>query len=87
MIRRTDRDGWTAIHDLWADCAKKYGKTFRVHLPFWPLFRNHHMWQTSDPANVEHILKTRFENYIKGPLFRDTFRDLLGDRRAFRSFA
>jgi hypothetical protein len=28
---------------------------------------------------VEHILKTNFENYIKGPIFLANMRDLLGD--------
>jgi len=33
---------------------------------------------TTSPANVEHILKTRFSNYEKGSFFRDTLHDLLG---------
>ncbi len=33
---------------------------------------------TSDPANVEHILKTNFNNYVKGPHFQSTFVELLG---------
>ncbi|XP_030547517.1 cytochrome P450 86B1-like [Rhodamnia argentea] len=34
---------------------------------------------TADPRNLEHLLKTRFSNFPKGPYFRDTVRDLLGD--------
>ncbi|CAL0304312.1 unnamed protein product [Lupinus luteus] len=34
---------------------------------------------TSDPRNLEHVLKTKFTNFPKGPYFRDTVRDLLGD--------
>ncbi|KAE9616424.1 putative alkane 1-monooxygenase [Lupinus albus] len=34
---------------------------------------------TSDPRNLEHLLKTNFTNFPKGPYFRDTVRDLLGD--------
>ncbi|KAB2623995.1 cytochrome P450 86B1-like [Pyrus ussuriensis x Pyrus communis] len=34
---------------------------------------------TSDPRNLEHLLKTKFSNFPKGPYFRDTVRDLLGD--------
>lgn len=33
---------------------------------------------TADPANVEHILKTNFPNYPKGPAFTDILGDLLG---------
>ncbi|KAL0076178.1 cytochrome P450 CYP5203 [Phycomyces blakesleeanus] len=34
---------------------------------------------TIDPANVEHILKHNFENYIKGPEFHSAMNDLFGD--------
>jgi fatty acid omega-hydroxylase len=34
---------------------------------------------TADPRNLEHLLKTKFGNFPKGPYFRDTVRDLLGD--------
>ncbi|KAK9143644.1 hypothetical protein Syun_013044 [Stephania yunnanensis] len=34
---------------------------------------------TSDPANVEHILKTNFPNYGKGRYNYDILKDLLGD--------
>ncbi|KAI9307243.1 cytochrome P450 [Cunninghamella echinulata] len=37
-----------------------------------------HSVQTIDPANVEHILKTNFENYVKGPRFNSSTGDLLG---------
>ncbi|GLJ31566.1 hypothetical protein SUGI_0633380 [Cryptomeria japonica] len=33
---------------------------------------------TADPGNVEHLLKTRFENYPKGNYFRLLLHDLLG---------
>ncbi|GER47953.1 cytochrome P450 [Striga asiatica] len=33
---------------------------------------------TCDPKNLEHILKTRFENYPKGPTWQAVFHDLLG---------
>jgi len=33
---------------------------------------------TTDPRNVEHMLKTRFDNYIKGTYFNDRLADLLG---------
>ncbi|KAK7258083.1 hypothetical protein RIF29_32516 [Crotalaria pallida] len=34
---------------------------------------------TSDPRNLEYLLKTKFTNFPKGTYFRDTVRDLLGD--------
>ncbi|CAA7050728.1 unnamed protein product [Microthlaspi erraticum] len=33
---------------------------------------------TADPRNVEHMLKTRFDNYSKGPTNRENLGDLLG---------
>lgn len=33
---------------------------------------------TADPTNLEHILKTNFANYPKGPDYRQNFLDLLG---------
>ncbi|XP_050373189.1 cytochrome P450 86B1 isoform X2 [Argentina anserina] len=38
-----------------------------------------HCIVTSDPRNLEHLLKTKFSNFPKGPYFRDTVSDLLGD--------
>ncbi|CBI40391.3 unnamed protein product, partial [Vitis vinifera] len=34
---------------------------------------------TCDPKNLEHILKTRFDNYPKGPTWQGVFHDLLGE--------
>ncbi|KAL2927356.1 Cytochrome P450 86B1 [Bienertia sinuspersici] len=34
---------------------------------------------TSDPRNLEHLLKTKFSNFPKGGYFRNTLKDLLGD--------
>lgn len=34
---------------------------------------------TVDPRNVEHLLKTNFENYIKGPEFHGAMNDLFGN--------
>ncbi|KAK9059948.1 hypothetical protein SSX86_020652 [Deinandra increscens subsp. villosa] len=44
-----------------------------------PWFTNLNCIVTSDPRNVEHLLKTRFQAYPKGPYFRHVLRDLLGD--------
>ncbi|KAK1293963.1 Cytochrome P450 94A1 [Acorus calamus] len=34
---------------------------------------------TANPSNVEHVLKTNFDNYPKGPRFASLLRDFLGD--------
>ena len=34
---------------------------------------------TADPRNLEYLLKTKFANFPKGPYFRNTVQDLLGD--------
>ncbi|KAK7301791.1 hypothetical protein RJT34_12666 [Clitoria ternatea] len=34
---------------------------------------------TSHPRNIEHILRTRFDNYPKGPGWQAAFHDLLGE--------
>ncbi|KAG2537365.1 cytochrome P450 86B1-like [Panicum virgatum] len=44
-----------------------------------PWLTNLHCVVTADPRNLEHLLKTRFGSFPKGPYFRDTVRDLLGD--------
>lgn len=44
-----------------------------------PLFSSLNCVVTSDPRNLEHLLKTKFPNFPKGPYFRDTVRDLLGN--------
>uniref|UniRef100_A0A0D9XKV2 Cytochrome P450 n=1 Tax=Leersia perrieri TaxID=77586 RepID=A0A0D9XKV2_9ORYZ len=56
--------------------VKSRGGTFTFH---GPIFTNLHCVVTADPRNLEHLLKTRFGNFPKGPYFRDTVRDLLGD--------
>ncbi|KAM4109202.1 hypothetical protein ACB094_03G102500 [Castanea mollissima] len=44
-----------------------------------PSFSSLNCVVTSDPRNIEHLLKTKFPNFPKGPFFRDTVRDLLGN--------
>lgn len=50
--------------------------TFRFKGPW---FSSLNCVVTSDPRNIEHILKTEFPLYPKGSFFRETVRDLLGD--------
>lgn len=50
------------------------GLTATWDLPFQPVIVD-----TACPKNVEHILKTKFDNYVKGSYFRARMTDLLGD--------
>ncbi|TMW94023.1 hypothetical protein EJD97_010866 [Solanum chilense] len=60
------------LHHYMTDLACKY-KTYRLISPF----RNE--IYTSDPANVEYILKTNFDNYGKGWYNYSILKDLFGD--------
>ncbi|KAK4487402.1 hypothetical protein RD792_005965, partial [Penstemon davidsonii] len=60
------------LHDYMTDLAQKY-KTYRLI----GLFRSE--IYTSDPANVEYMLKSNFENYGKGEYNYSNLKDLLGD--------
>ncbi|XVF33461.1 hypothetical protein REPUB_Repub17cG0170300 [Reevesia pubescens] len=60
------------LHHYMIDLAEKY-RTYRLLNPF----RNE--IYTSEPANVEYILKTNFENYAKGQNNYSLLKDLLGD--------
>jgi cytochrome P450 len=60
------------VHHYMTDLASKY-KTYRLISPL----RNE--IYTSDPANVEHMLKTNFDNYGKGWHNYSILGDLLGD--------
>ncbi|CAK9162757.1 unnamed protein product [Ilex paraguariensis] len=44
-----------------------------------PWFTNLNCVVTSDPRNLEYLLKTKFSNFPKGEYFRNTVRDLLGN--------
>eukprot|EP00927_Polykrikos_kofoidii_P036583 TRINITY_DN30883_c0_g2_i1.p1 TRINITY_DN30883_c0_g2~~TRINITY_DN30883_c0_g2_i1.p1 ORF type:complete len:564 (-),score=96.43 TRINITY_DN30883_c0_g2_i1:63-1685(-) len=60
-------------YDWLRDWHKLFGKTFVLSLP------SHPWWVvTSDPANLEHILKTKFENYPKGIEMSSRLTELLG---------
>jgi cytochrome P450 len=49
------------------------GKTWSINVP---IIRQ---LIITDPANVEHMLKTNFDNYEKGSFFQDIFKDFLGE--------
>jgi fatty acid omega-hydroxylase len=63
------------IHDVVQRNHKEYGKTMVMTGPFGT---NECFVFTADPRNVEHILKTNFNNYPKGPIVRGCLADLLG---------
>ncbi|KAI3886023.1 hypothetical protein MKX03_003604 [Papaver bracteatum] len=63
---------FNTIYHYLTDLATKY-KTFRFVNPFQSQI------YTSDPANVEYILKTNFQNYGKGTYNYNNLKDLLGD--------
>ncbi|KAI3850616.1 hypothetical protein MKW92_016941 [Papaver armeniacum] len=63
---------FNTIYHYMTDLATKY-KTFRFVNPFQSQI------YTSDPANVEYILKTNFQNYGKGSYNYNNLKDLLGD--------
>lgn len=60
------------IHDFFYDRHRRF-KTFRIAYPTFS------MVCTTDPADVEHMLKTNFANYIKGDSIHQVMEDLLGD--------
>nr|KAJ0217237.1 hypothetical protein LSAT_V11C300154600 [Lactuca sativa] len=60
------------FHDYMVDLASKHG-TYRLITPF------RYEVYTSDPVNVEYILTTNPENYIKGTYNHTILKDLLGN--------
>ncbi|RWR78264.1 cytochrome P450 704C1-like protein isoform X1 [Cinnamomum micranthum f. kanehirae] len=63
---------FSRLHDYFTVLAYRY-KTFRILTPgTWEVF-------TVDPANIEYILKTNFDNYAKGRHQYNILKDFLGD--------
>ncbi|KAI3927702.1 hypothetical protein MKW92_004830 [Papaver armeniacum] len=60
------------MHDWLTDYFVE-SKTFKVQLP------NITITFISEPANVEHVLKTNFHNYPKGEAFHELMEGFLGD--------
>jgi len=60
------------LHDFILHHHRRY-KTYRIAYPTFSYVL------TTDPANVEHILRSNFANYIKGKPHHDVMEDLLGD--------
>ncbi|KAF9955263.1 hypothetical protein BGZ70_010295 [Mortierella alpina] len=52
---------------------KELGPVWSISLPFFG-----RLIHSDDPELIEHVLKTNFPNYIKGPVLKDMLVDLLG---------
>jgi fatty acid omega-hydroxylase len=70
VLRATRR---RQLYEFNAQIHKAYGKTIALSFPLKP-------WivKTTCPKNLEHVLKTNFENYPKGKGFQARLWDLLG---------
>ncbi|KAH9311075.1 hypothetical protein KI387_026110, partial [Taxus chinensis] len=68
----------TDVYEQGAKVVIDNGGTFRFIGPWW--WRNS-LYQvvTSDPANIEHILKNDFANFTKGSYFKDALFEVFGD--------
>ncbi|KAM4073470.1 hypothetical protein ACB094_10G021700 [Castanea mollissima] len=64
------------MYEWMSDILNNQNGTFRFK---GPSFSDLNSIITSDPRNLEHLLKTKFPNFPKGPFFRDTVHDLLGN--------
>ncbi|CAI0476165.1 unnamed protein product [Linum tenue] len=69
------------MHDWIADNLAAAGGTYQTCIAAIPFLARKQglVTVTCDPRNVEHILKSRFDNYPKGPTWQSVFHDLLGE--------
>ncbi|CAA0842569.1 Cytochrome P450 86A8 [Striga hermonthica] len=75
LIENADR-----MHDWISDNLRACGGTYQTCICAVPFLARKQglVTVTCDPKNLEHILKTRFDNYPKGPTWQAVFHDLLG---------
>ncbi|KAG6575179.1 Cytochrome P450 86A8, partial [Cucurbita argyrosperma subsp. sororia] len=75
LIENCDR-----LHDWISDNLRACGGTYQTCIWAFPFFATKQglVTVTCDPRNLEHILKTRFDNYPKGPTWQAVFHELLG---------
>ncbi|KAL2329146.1 hypothetical protein Fmac_022573 [Flemingia macrophylla] len=66
----------TNIYEWITEVLNRQNGTFRFKGPW---FSSLNCIVTSDPRNLEHLLKTKFPLFPKGYYFRNTVKDLLGD--------
>ncbi|KAJ8900495.1 hypothetical protein K2173_025272 [Erythroxylum novogranatense] len=69
------------MHDWICDNLRACGGTYQTCICAIPFLARKQglVTVTCDPRNLEHILKTRFDNYPKGPTWQGVFHDLLGE--------
>ncbi|KAL1817266.1 hypothetical protein ACET3Z_019840 [Daucus carota] len=75
MNRRRFHD-WVAENLLATGSAATY-QTTTIAVPYFARKQGFYT-VTCNPKNIEHILRTRFDNYPKGPTWQTAFHDLLG---------
>ncbi|KEH40920.1 putative alkane 1-monooxygenase [Medicago truncatula] len=66
----------TNMYEGITETLKHQNGTFRFKGPW---FTSFNCIITSEPQNLEHLLKTKFNIFPKGNFFKDTVSDLLGD--------
>ncbi|PHT40802.1 Cytochrome 86A4 [Capsicum baccatum] len=68
------------MHDWIVDNLRACGGTYQTCICAIPFLARKQglVTVTCDPKNLEHILRTRFENYPKGPTWQAVFHELLG---------
>lgn len=76
LIENCDR-----MHDWICDNLRACGGTYQTCICAIPFLAKKQglVTVTCDPKNLEHILKSRFDNYPKGPTWQAVFHDLLGE--------
>ncbi|WCJ26307.1 Cytochrome P450 86A22 [Euphorbia peplus] len=69
------------MHDWIADNLRSSGGTYQTCICAIPFLARRQclVTVTCEPKNLQHVLKTRFDNYPKGPTWQAAFHDLLGD--------
>ncbi|XP_010522971.1 PREDICTED: cytochrome P450 86A2-like isoform X2 [Tarenaya hassleriana] len=68
------------MHDWITENLRACGGTYQTCICALPFLARKQglVTVTCDPKNIEHMLKTRFDNYPKGPTWQAVFHDLLG---------
>ncbi|GAB4857390.1 hypothetical protein Ancab_015299 [Ancistrocladus abbreviatus] len=69
------------MHDWIADNLRTCSGTYQTCICAVPFLARKQglVTVTCDPRNLEHILKSKFDNYPKGPTWQAVFHDLLGE--------
>ncbi|CAN6969632.1 unnamed protein product [Brassica rapa subsp. trilocularis] len=75
LIEQRDR-----MHDWITENLRACGGTYQTCICAVPFLAKKQglVTVTADPKNIEHMLKTRFDNYPKGPTWQAVFHDFLG---------